>query len=129
MAEGALRLRQIDRQDGISEAFSRCFIDQRDPRYCDHTLRELFAQRLLALALGYEDLNDHDPLRADPLLALSVGKSNSRSEKIVYTTATRLWPVRPHSTASKWAPSVNPNTIRFTPIFPLYRKRSSQFLG
>ena len=71
---GALLLRQIDRTEGISEAFSRCFADRRDWRYCDHALRELSAQRLIALALGYEDLNDHDTLRADPLLALCVGK-------------------------------------------------------
>jgi hypothetical protein len=71
---GALLLRQIDRQDGISEALRRCFRDWRDPRYCDHTLRELLAQRLFGLALGYEDLNDHNALRADPLLALCVGK-------------------------------------------------------
>ena len=77
---GALLLRQIDRQDGISEAFSQCFLDQRDQRYCDHTLRELLAQRLIALALGYEDLNDHDRLRADPLLALCVGKSDLLGE-------------------------------------------------
>ena len=77
---GALLLRQIDRKDGISEAFSRCFTDRRDPRYCDHAVRELSAQRLLALALGYEDLNDHDTLRADPLLALAVGKRDLLGE-------------------------------------------------
>jgi hypothetical protein len=73
---GALLLPQIDRQEGISEAFSQGFLDQRDPRYCDHPLRELLAQRLIALALGYEDWNDHDRLRADPLLALCVGTSD-----------------------------------------------------
>jgi len=59
------------------ELFSRAgssFVDHREPARVEHTVEELLAQRILALALGYEDLNDHDRLRVDPLLAAAVGK-------------------------------------------------------
>jgi len=71
---GALLLRQLDRGLGLSRALAQAFIDQRDPRYCDHTLSELLTQRLYGMALGYEDLNDHDTLRRDPLLAVACDK-------------------------------------------------------
>lgn len=71
---GVLRLRQIDQGLGLSRALARCFEDRRDRRYADHTVSELLAQRLYGLALGYEDLNDHDRLRLDPLLAVACNK-------------------------------------------------------
>src|SRR2546428_1571587 len=73
---GALLLRQIDRGLGISRALARCFYDLRDPLLIDHSVEELIAQRLHGLALGYEDLNDHDTLRLDPLLAVAAGKND-----------------------------------------------------
>ena len=69
---GALFLRQIDRGLGVSRALAQCFTDYRDPRWIDHPLEHLLAQRLTGLALGYEDLNDHNLLRRDPLLAVAV---------------------------------------------------------
>lgn len=71
---GVLLLRQIDRGLGLSRALAACFEDRRDLRYADHTVQELVAQRLYGLALGYEDLNDHDRLRLDPLLAVACNK-------------------------------------------------------
>jgi hypothetical protein len=71
---GALLLRQADQRLGLSRALAACFADQRDPRFVDHQLHELLAQRVVALALGYEDLNDHDQLRRDPLLAVACEK-------------------------------------------------------
>ena len=71
---GALLLRQLDRGLGLSRTLAQAFTDQRDPRYCDHTLSELLTQRLYGLALGYDDLNDHDTLRRDPLLAVACNK-------------------------------------------------------
>lgn len=56
------------------ERIAECFIDHRDPRRIEHTVADLLAQRVLGLACGYEDLNDHDQLRDDPVLALAVGK-------------------------------------------------------
>jgi len=73
---GVLLLRQIDRGMGISRALAGCFSDARNQVFVDHSLEELLAQRLNGLALGYEDLNDHDSLRLDPLLAVAAGKSD-----------------------------------------------------
>ena len=71
---GALLLRQGDQNLGLTATLARAFTEQRDGRYCDHAGRELLAQRLLAEALGYDDVNDHDTLRWDPLLAVACGK-------------------------------------------------------
>jgi len=73
---GALLLRQADHRLGMSRALAECFDDQRDSRFVDHQLHQLLAQRLVGLALGYEDLNDHDQLRRDPLLAVACDKAD-----------------------------------------------------
>lgn len=73
---GVLLLRQIDRGLGISRALAQCFDDTRNQVFVDHSVEELLAQRLKGLALGYEDLNDHDTLRLDPLLAVAAGKED-----------------------------------------------------
>ena len=73
---GALLLRQVIQKTGIIEMFADCFTDYRDPKRTQHALTDMLAQRVVALALGYEDLNDHDDLRHDPALALAVGKTN-----------------------------------------------------
>jgi DDE family transposase len=71
---GALLLRKVEQLTGIIRQFAACFTDHRDPSLIEHTTEHLVAQRVYALALGYEDLNDHDDLRRDPLLAAVVGK-------------------------------------------------------
>lgn len=71
---GVLFLRQIDRGLGVSRSLAACFQDFRDARFVDHGLEQLIAQRLYGLALGYEDLNDHQSLRLDPLLAVACEK-------------------------------------------------------
>lgn len=73
---GGLLLREVEAKTGILRRFAACFTDHRDPELVEHTVHELVAQRVYALALGYEDLNDHDALRYDPLLAVLVGKSD-----------------------------------------------------
>jgi DDE family transposase len=73
---GLLLLREVAQRTGLLGRFARCFSDQRDPRLIEHTIEELVSQRVLALAQGYEDLNDHDALRDDTLLALAVGKQD-----------------------------------------------------
>src|SRR3990172_2173252 len=73
---GALLLRQADHRLGLSRVLAQCFDDQRDTRFVDHRLPQLLAQRLVGLALGYEDLNDHDQLRHDPLLAVACDKAD-----------------------------------------------------
>ena len=71
---GALLLREIETARGFLERFCACFVDHRDPRYVEHSLSEMISQRVIGLCLGYEDLNDHDELRRDPLLATVCGK-------------------------------------------------------
>jgi len=71
---GVLLLRQIDRGLGVTRSLAGCFGDRRDARFVEHALPELLAQRIYALALGYEDLNDHAQLRRDPLLAAACEK-------------------------------------------------------
>lgn len=73
---GALLLREVEAKFGFIAQFARCFTDYRDPECIEHTLEELLKQRIFGLCLGYEDLNDHDQLRYDPLLAVLVGKKD-----------------------------------------------------
>jgi hypothetical protein len=77
---GALLLGQLDRSLGLVRRFAGCFTDRRDPRFVEHRLETLLGQRIFALALGYEDLNDHDELRKDPVLAVLAGKLRARRE-------------------------------------------------
>ncbi|WP_165236054.1 IS1380 family transposase [Aquisphaera insulae] len=82
---GGLLLRKVEQLTSIIGQFAACFVDHRAPKLIEHPLEHLVAQRVYALALGYEDLNDHDDLRHDPLLATLVGKldptGQSRSRK------------------------------------------------
>ena len=77
---GALLLREVDRAMGFLDRFALCFTDHRDPERIEHSAAHLVAQRVYALALGYEDLNDHETLRRDPLLAALVGKPDPSGE-------------------------------------------------
>ena len=73
---GGLLLRELEAKFRFVEQFARCFSDHRDPELIEHTLPELLKQRIYGLCLGYEDLNDHDRLRHDPLLAVLAGKAD-----------------------------------------------------
>jgi len=75
---GALLLRQTDHVIGLSRQAAACFKDARRQEYIEHTLETLIAQRIHGIALGYEDLNDHDALRSDPVLGLLSGKLEAR---------------------------------------------------
>jgi hypothetical protein len=71
---GGLLLREVAEKTGILKSFAGCFVDHRDPDRIEHTVEELISQRVYGLALGYEDLTDHDELRRDPFFAALVGK-------------------------------------------------------
>jgi len=73
---GGLLLREVEKHTRIVERFAGCFRDHRAAGQVEHTVRELVAQRVYGLALGYEDLNDHDELRHDPLLAVLAEKED-----------------------------------------------------
>jgi hypothetical protein len=75
---GGLLLGAADRVIGLIDRFARCFIDRRDPELIEHEVRTLVGQRVFGLALGYEDLNDHDHLRHDRLLAMLLGKLSAK---------------------------------------------------
>jgi len=77
---GGLLLREVEKLTGIIAKFAAGFTDHRDPLRVEHTVKELVAQRVYALALGYEDLNDHDQLRHDPLLAVLAEKADPSGE-------------------------------------------------
>jgi hypothetical protein len=65
---GALLLREVDKQIGLTEALAACMTDDRHPSYVRHSIEQMFRQRIYAIALGYEDLNDHATLRDDPVM-------------------------------------------------------------
>ena len=77
---GALLLREVDRRIHLMARLAECFEDHRNPLLVRHQVKEMVAQRVYALALGYEDLNDHDQLREDPLLAVLSGKKQAGEE-------------------------------------------------
>ena len=77
---GALLLRSTDRAIGMIDRFATCFHDERRPDLTEHTVSTLVGQRVFGIALGYEDLNDHDQLRHDPMMAVLAGKLEARRE-------------------------------------------------
>ena len=87
---GALLLRQADRKINLLGRVASCFIDGRAPLLVKHRLSEMLAQRIYGLALGYEDLNDHEQLRADPLFALLSGKRKLEEPLAGKSTLNRL---------------------------------------
>src|SRR5246127_2726046 len=87
---GSLLLRQADRKIGLLRRVARCFTDYRQPERIEHRLEEMLAQRIYGLALGYEDLNDHEQLRQDPLLAVLAGKRDLSEPLAGKSTLNRL---------------------------------------
>ena len=75
---GALLLRETDRITGLTRQAAACFTDGRRQDRIEHGVETLIAQRIHGIALGYEDLNDHDELRHDPVLGLVSGKAQAR---------------------------------------------------
>jgi hypothetical protein len=78
---GGLLLREIEEGQRFIQRFSQCFMDLRNPKFVEHSVYELVSQRAYGLCFGNEDLNDHDLLRADPLLALLCGKQDLEGKK------------------------------------------------
>ncbi len=78
---GSILLREIDNKRRFTSTLAGCFSDHRCEPLVEHGLRHLLAQRIHAIALGYEDINDHDKLRLDPVLALSCNKADLLGEE------------------------------------------------
>ncbi|HEV2138129.1 MAG TPA: IS1380 family transposase [Nitrososphaerales archaeon] len=75
---GGLLLREVEQRIGLIRQLTACFRDYRRPEKIEHSVGELLAQRVYGVALGYEDLNDHDQLRQDPMVALLAGKTDPK---------------------------------------------------
>jgi hypothetical protein len=103
---GGLLHRETEKGTKIIGQFAECFEDYRDPEKTEHTVYELVSQRVYGLALGYEDLNDHDELRSDPLLAAMVGKKDP-------TGSDR---VRPEDRGKPLAGKSTLNRLELTPV-------------
>jgi len=78
---GVLVLQKLEQRMGIVRRFAACFTDYRKSDQIEHPLLDLITQRIFGLALGYEDLNDHDELRRDPMLAAALGKNDVKGER------------------------------------------------
>ena len=87
---GGLLLRRTERKIGLLARAAACFRDGRDPARVEHTVGEMLAQRVYGLALGYEDLNDHEQLRHDPLLAVLAGQRELESPLAGKSTLNRM---------------------------------------
>lgn len=79
---GGLLLQETDLKMNLLARFSECFVDRRNPLRIEHSVEQMIRQRVYALALGYEDLNDHEQLRQDPLLGLMAGKEQPGTEAL-----------------------------------------------
>ncbi len=87
---GALLLRQADRKIRLLERVASCFTDRRSPLLVEHRLGEMLSQRIYGLALGYEDLNDHEQLRHDPLMGVLAGRRKPEEPLAGKSTLNRL---------------------------------------
>src|SRR6516162_1752199 len=99
---GAMLLGATDRAIGLIDRFAACFRDFRCPELIEHEVKTLIGQRVFGLALGYEDLIDHDQLRHDPVMAILAGKLEARREDFApvagKSTLNRLELSRPEPT-------------------------------
>ena len=87
---GLLLLADIERRRGFLDSFSRCFLDHRRQDLITHPIKDLLAQRVYGLCQGYEDLNDHDLWRTDPLLGLVCGRDSDADPLAGKSTLNRL---------------------------------------
>jgi len=87
---GGLLLRETDRRLKLLPRLAECFLDGRDPARIRHTVAEMVSQRVYGLALGYEDLNDHEQLRQDPLLKVLSGRQEMEEPLAGKSTLNRL---------------------------------------
>jgi hypothetical protein len=87
---GALLLRQTERKINLLGRLADCFVDGRNQKRVEHTVAEMLSQRIYGLGLGYEDLNDHEQLRSDPLMAVLSGKRELEQPLAGKSTLNRL---------------------------------------
>ena len=98
---GGLLLREVEKRIGVVRQFAACFRDYRNPDLIEHSVEELVAQQVYGLALGYEDLNDHEELRKDPLLAVLVEKSDPVGEALAGKSTLNRLELTPATASAK----------------------------
>jgi len=81
---GGLLLREVAVATDLLRQFSDCFLDYRKQRFVEHSVQDLVSQKVMGLCLGYEDVNDHDMLRYDPLFATLCGKEDPSGQKRIH---------------------------------------------
>ena len=79
---GVLLLRNVEKQLGLARRLSACLKDRRDPDFIKHTVEEMLRLRVLAIAAGYEDANDFDRLRYDPIFKMAAGRSPGNGDPL-----------------------------------------------
>ncbi len=114
---GAVLLREIEQRRRLVSRFAACFEDHRDPERIEHSVEELLGQRIHGLVLGYEDLNDHQDLSRDPLLAAVVGKADPTGQERK-RESDRGQPLASKATLNRleWGVAVDAETDRYRRI-------------
>jgi len=87
---GALLLRQTDRRLNLLPRLAACFLDGRNQKQVEHSVLEMLSQRIYGLALGYEDLNDHEQLRKDPVFGVLAGRQELEAPLAGKSTLNRM---------------------------------------
>ena len=87
---GAFLLRQTDQRLNLLPRLAECFLDGRNPEQIEHSILEMLSQRIYGLALGYEDLNDHEQLRKDPVFGILAGRADLEQPLAGKSTLNRM---------------------------------------
>jgi hypothetical protein len=87
---GALLLRQTDKRLNLLARLAECFLDGRNQEYVEHSILEMLSQRIYGLALGYEDINDHEQLRRDPVFGILAGRKELEEPLAGKSTLNRM---------------------------------------
>jgi Transposase DDE domain group 1 len=87
---GAVLLQQADRRLKLLERFSECFLDGREQSKVEHSVHEMVSQRVYGLALGYEDINDHEQLRSDPVFGMLAEREDRNKPLAGKSTLNRM---------------------------------------
>jgi hypothetical protein len=87
---GAFLLRQTDKRLNLLPRLAGCFLDGRDPNLVEHSIEEMLAQRIYGLALGYEDISDHEQLRNDPVFGILAGRAELNEPLAGKSTLNRM---------------------------------------
>ena len=88
---GGLLLREVDRQIGLTEELAKCVADDRSQHKVVHDVRTMIRQRIFGIAMGYEDLNDQDALRSDPVMQVLAEQTPEEHKPLASPTTRGCW--------------------------------------